>query len=150
MPGSRGVWFDRLRGVEDEYKLVRRAVEALLEAERRAGNMVADLLRAAGNLEGTYFVQQFAVFESALRDYWATTQKGGRAKGSRALTLTRNLIDSLGNGFGLSQRDIAAAQAVREYRNALTHGSSASPTPVTLAAARRGLSTFLARLPETW
>ena len=148
MPGSREAWFDRLRGVATEYEVVRQALDALVESERQAGGKLATLRNASVNLEGTYFVRQFAVFESGLRDYWATTQKGGRGKGSRALTLTRNLIDSLGNGFGLSQRDIAAVQAVREYRNALTHGGTGSQV-VSLATARRGLSLFFARLPET-
>lgn len=136
--------------VEAECDAVRRAVEAARRAERLAGGKSADWRRAADNLDGTYLVRLFAVFESGLRDFWTSTQKGGLLEGERSMILTRHLIESVTARRRIEGELVAEVHAVREYRNTLTHGSAATPDAVPLRDATRGLATFLARLPETW
>ena len=132
-----------------EYEAVAEAVRVSLDTLRRQGGVLADLRRAEGNLEGTYFVRLFAVFEAALREFWGTTQKGS-AGGQRSMILTRHLVASVAGRRDVPGKLRDAVQAVREYRNALTHGSDSLPEAISLRQAKQHLSTFLARLPETW
>ena len=150
MSSNRLQWLVRLGRVESEYHALRRAVDASREAERLAGGKSADLARASENLEGTYLVRLFAVFESGLRDYWATTQKGGLQTGQRSMILTRGLIESIATRRTVGSNLLGEVHAVSGYRNALTHGSAAAPSPVPMRDATRSLATFFARLPETW
>ena len=62
------------------------------------------------------------------------------------------LIDSIGGrrGQGISSNIRELAHAVRQARNYWAHENNELPPPLSLAAARARLQSFLSWLPETW
>lgn len=94
-----------------------------------------DLRDCVLDLEPTYLVRLFAVFETTLRDYWAN------AIGRRTRPSVRDLVDGL--AVGACPRELhARVHEVRTYRNRLVHGGQAPP-PIGLKEAKSSLCKFL-------
>lgn len=146
---TRWDWHFRIRGVEREFVVARAAMtfygesidrDARLPPGVNGGN-VRDTSR---NLEGTYVVRLFAMFESGLRSYWRV------ARSREELLATRVLIERIGGKHNIPLADRALVHEVREYRNDLTHRRDRSPKPVGISEALTRLQRYFARLPESW
>jgi hypothetical protein len=81
MPHNRFDWASRIKTAEREYHAVRVAVDWLLGAtpdeihdvtEERGWDdlAVADIYAADRNLDATYLIRMFSVFERAIFSYW--------------------------------------------------------------------------------
>ena len=101
-----------------------------------------DIMRCHNDLEGTYIVHIFAVFEVSLREYWQNSLN------RRTKPPVKDLINGVASRLSTRSDVCSRAQAVRDYRNYLVHGGNAQP--VTIADARSYLCTFLSDLPREW
>lgn len=116
----------RIAAVEREFRAAALAVSALQERVRRDPGTIgtvavtpADVRNCAANLEATYLVRMFAVFEEALRDVWAS------AFARRTRPKTVDLLDGC-----------AAHQHVAD-RDRVTHTGCASTGTICYTARRR-------------
>jgi hypothetical protein len=148
---KRDEWIERIKAVEVEYLVAVLAVELLrdhLHTEPHlltGGLEVSDVTRTATNLEATYLVRMFAVFEAGLREVW-------RQSLSRD---TQPLMRDLLNGVAARRRIppgvLDAAHRVREFRNVLVHEQDEEPEETfTIGQARRHLTRFFSYLPPDW
>lgn len=103
---------------------------------------IRDIRDCHEDLDTTYLIRIFALFETALRDFWSSSMN--RPTHPRA----QHLLNTVAARQNMPVVVLDHAHAVREYRNSLLHGALA-PT-VTLAEARSYLCTFLADLPRDW
>ena len=107
-----------------------------------AGFRVNDVRECHDNLEETYLIRMFAVFEAALRDHWCNF------RGRRSHPNVEALIDRIAARRYVRFDDIQHAHDVRNYRNSLLHGGAARI--ITISQARRYLNMFLSYLPREW
>ena len=137
--------------VVGEHDAARRSVAFLLDRATsdpsllRAGDPSrADLRLCLRNLERTYLVRLFALFEETLRDIWLSFGKNSQPK-------TKDLLDGCASRRKIptsAPELLTDAHAVREFRNFIVHGT---PAPVvSLADAKSRLCKFLAHMPESW
>lgn len=155
MPKSvRFEWHERVKAVAREYDIARLAVERLT-GDVAAGDFVIrlplrdrDLLATADQLEGTYTVRLYSVFEAALRSFWVTrSQTEPRAV---------DLIKSLTARLHVPDDWAKEVHEVREWRNQLVHDLDEPEerrgviAPISLTNVRERLQKFLSRLPEEW
>jgi len=103
---------------------------------------VSDIRACHEDLERTYLVRLFALFEATIRDYW------GRGCGKKSHPLVGTLLDRIASRCYMRYDVLSNAHVVRNYRNLLVHGGVAKP--VTLSEARGHLCTFLSYLPREW
>lgn len=146
----RHLVMDALDRVVAEHEAARVAIAFLLAKAQSdptllpsGGPTFADLRSCLNNLERTYLVRLFALFEETLRDVWKDSF--GRN--------TRPTAENLLNGCA-ARRSITPAKflsdvhEVRAFRNEIIHGT---PAPVVaLADAKRRLCRFLGWMPESW
>ncbi len=148
MTSERVALVRRLDAVEREYDVTRVAVDRLLADIRRdptaVGLPARVVTETAARLSGTAVVILFAAFEAGVRGFWGTV--AGKNPQCRA----RDLLDGVAARRSVPPATLAAAHAVREYRNALIHGSDTPPTAVDVSTARRPLGRYSPRLPPTW
>jgi hypothetical protein len=146
---KRQLWIDRIRSAEREYKAAVAAAEALDEVWRGApGRFLgefadADKVNFKRNLQATYFLRIFAVFEQALRDIWA---KNLRRKTRPA---TEQLIDRIAARLHIYQDVVDKVHKAREYRNGLIHEESETVS-VSLDQARSCLCQYVSYIPNHW
>lgn len=145
----RREWFERIRAVEREFFVARKAVDDFLDAVRSGdtdrlppNTKLRDVEAMSDALEGTYLIRLFAAFESGLRSYWATIRD--------TTPTTEQLINSIAGKRNIPDDVRDQVHEVREYRNSLVHEDDAETDPVALGAARSALCTFFARLPDEW
>ena len=128
--------FDDARRVTAEFNATRFAVEHLLAvwgadaavtlAAGRANVTAGQLARAAAVVEVTFTLRLFVQFEAVIRDYW----RAGMARKTRPDM--RPLMDSVARSRRMSDEDLAAAHAVRDYRNRVAHAGRAGAGPMEL------------------
>jgi hypothetical protein len=107
------------------------------------GNFRMRDIRACHNdLEETYLIRMFAVFEAALREFW---ERVARRRSHPAVKL---LMDRIALQCNVSMDHLARAHSVRDFRNALVHRGRCES--VTLGDARSYLCRFLSNLPREW
>lgn len=109
------------------------ATPALLAEERVRPREVRDLV---ADIEPTYLVRMFAIFETTLRDFWEN--------GLHRPTLPpcRQLLDALASDK-CPQALQRGVHEVREYRNFLVHGGE-SRSAIAIGEAKRRLCAFQA------
>lgn len=103
---------------------------------------VRQIGEAVKDLEATYIIRLFALFETGLRSYWKPTSGGKTPR-------TYHLLQRVAARRRISNDDHQAAQVIREYRNSLVH-ESLQVEPIRLADSRGALCKFLGYLPEIW
>lgn len=157
MPHKRLAWAGRVKDAEREYKAVRIGLDWLLDAhpdeihdlaERREWDdtAAADLYAADRNLDATYLIRMYSVFERAVSSYWRTLPgNAGRSVEGDALLdeirMDRRILDDVAN----------KAQAVRIHRNHLVHRRIEDHAEaMVFPDARHDLLTFLDKLPDAW
>lgn len=141
-------WLDRIKAVEREYLIARRAVDAFSAALEKDQSIlppntrIRDAQAMSDNLEGTYIIRLFAAFESGLRSYWASIRT--------TKPPVRDLVDSVAGDRGVPDDLRDQVHEVREYRNSLVHENDEEVEAVAINVARSRLCTFFARLPDDW
>lgn len=148
MPHERDQWLRNVKAVEREYNAARFAVERTLDQARKDPTILrtdvetAHLVTTLSGLEGTYIVRLYAVFEEALRLFWASLRPTNPPM--------HDLIDGVAANRGTPDIDKQNTHAVREYRNSLVHGTEDEIEPITIPVCRSHLCKFLSRLPRQW
>ena len=141
--------YDRLKIVEDRFRAAKASVDhffAICQKDSSQidgiGLRVRDIRDCGNDLEDTYLIRAYAVFETILRDYWHTCKRRSRPN-------AEYLINHVGSTRTASSDDLKAVHAVREYRNRLVHGG-AMPAKITMAEGRSYMCRFLRYLPPAW
>jgi hypothetical protein len=154
MPNTRFNWHERIKEIEREYKAATFAAHRLNDEVTHGAALLNDDVRrglrnAVKNLEGTYLVRLFAVFEAALRSY-----DRARHNDPNRENVASVLIDTIGGrrGMGIPGTLRDGAHKVRLLRNYWAHENDAFPedAAMTIGDAQSRLQKYLARLPETW
>jgi len=157
MPHNRFDWASRIKTAEQEYHAVRVAVDWVLGAtpgeihdvtEERGWDdlAVADISAADRNLDATYLIRMFSVFERAIFSYWRLLP------GNDVRDVEGDVrLDEVGAACVILQDVIDEAQAVRVHRNNLVHRRIDDYyAMMTFADARAKVLTYLDELPEEW
>ncbi len=141
-------WQSRIKTVEREYLAMRQAAAHFQRTAHDEPTILqenlshGDIVAAAKNLEGTYFVRLFAEFEAGVRQYWdaywATNPR------------TVDLLDGLAARRRIADPLRLAAHRVRQYRNGLVHEREEQTEVVPIADARHYLCHFFSFLPRQW
>jgi hypothetical protein len=149
---TRSHAFNILRRVRGELDAGRFALtEALratnenlnfLQAARRSGVSESELRRCADNLDITFILRLFSEFEAILRDFWTVTVRPTSPD-------MRRLIDSIAARRGISPEHLAAAHAIREFRNDIIH-ENLRALRFTFSDCSRDLGKYLSWLPDGW
>jgi hypothetical protein len=139
----------RLKAVEREFTAASTSVTDLLrramldpEVIRTTGVSLADLRACRDNLERTYLVRLFAVFEEALREVRRILYR------KEGAIQTYSLIQQCASRQRIPSDEIRSVHDVRELRNAIIHGGDS--VPLSLPTARQGLCIFMSRMPPQW
>jgi hypothetical protein len=144
----RDEWLERIKAVEREYIVARKAVDDFIRAlesktsELPPNTKLRDVHTMSDNLEGTYLIRLFAAFESGLRSYWRTVKD--------TVPVAADLIDGVAARRTIPDDTRDDAHEVRRYRNSLVHDIDSESDPVAMDDARSRLCTFFARLPDNW
>lgn len=106
----------------------------------------SDRNAAAWNLDATYLIRMYSIFERAAGSFWR------QIPGNEGRQDNGNLVlDEVGNAQLIDSRAVAAAQEVRIHRNDLVHRKiEGHAIAMPIEAASRDLLTYLDRLPSTW
>ena len=150
MPGEAAfAWMNRIRAVEQEYRLTRLAVDRLYRHAMQDPNVLAGDLRhrdidvVLKQLEGTYLVRLFSEFETALRHFLRASKLSQPSK-------VEVLINKVRDRIGIANVHTDDVHKVRKYRNVLVHDRLEKIDPVTLREATKYCGTFLSWLQRTW
>ena len=155
MPYRRFEWHEHIKEIEGEYKAVRIAVDRL------KAQLVAtpDIIRPGdASRESTSAQPTVTLRERTWSEYLPRSRPRPRSYDrSRHNDPTRNdvasvLIDTIAGrrGQGISTEIRSGAHAVRRIRNYWAHEGDAASEPMTIAAARSRLQSYLSWLPEQW
>ena len=148
MPHRRGDWKGRIDAAAREHAAARLGLDLLAgsgaDADFRlaaASLRRADVADALANLEGTFAVRCFTLFEAALRSFWLARVRPSAPAASV-------LIDRVAARCGVTDPLRLGAHEARVYRNALVHEGEADRLPLHEVAARLGR--YVGRMPKTW
>jgi hypothetical protein len=148
---KRDEWIERIKAVEVEYLVAVLAVTVLrdrlrLEPHFLTGQFqLADVNRWDENLEATYLIRLYAVFEAGLREAWRL------ALGRETQPPMSDLLDGITSSRGIDHSFLEAAHRVREFRNNLVHEQDEEPEEiVAIGQVRRYLTRFFSFLPPHW
>jgi hypothetical protein len=145
----RSEWLSAIREVENEYFAMELGSEYLRDAVRADPTIVLKDSRAEfvsearGNLEATYFVRLFAVFENGLRHYWITRVRETEPQ-------MKPLLDAVASRCKIPYEALDNAHAVRSFRNSIVHDNSEDFTEIGIQDARSHLCIYFGRLPFDW
>lgn len=141
----------QMGAVEAEYRAALLAVDDLLGRAGRdpgvlrvASVTFAHVRACQANLENTYLVRMFAVFEEALRDVRRVIY------GRDGPITTYALIQQCASRQHVREDDRTNAHAVRAYRNTVVQGGIGLALPVTLPQSRQWLCMFMGWMPPQW
>lgn len=146
--------FHEMHDTVREYEVVAAAV-VRYRADVQSANVALPkgtqphhLAAAVDELEGTYLIRLWAVFETAWKSYWRHVT--GRPDGKiRAFDLIQ-WAQGVEEGRKVDAAVTPLVHAVREYRNFLVHNRDTPAAPVPIRQARTRLSTHLSKLPDQW
>lgn len=151
MPVDRDEWNRRIKAVERQHIAARLALERLrtqVQQDASIALVFPGALHAKetlGELDPTYLVRMFAVFENGLRSYWNVEKPGKKPD-------MKPLIDAIASRRKIPYEILKEAHEVREYRNQIVHarGHGKDVITIALAEARKRLILFGDRLPFEW
>jgi hypothetical protein len=122
-------------------------IHALTEARGWDDLAASEIYTADNNLEATYIIRIYSVFERAVSSFWNAIP----GNEDRDPIDGDELLDEVGLARLIDEEVIQAAQQVRIHRNNLVHGRiDVHAAAMTIEAANRDLLTYLDRLPGTW
>ncbi len=141
--------YDRIKIVEGRFRAAKASVDHLFAVCQndptridRIGLRVRDIRDCANDLEDTYLIRAYAVFETTLRDYWQVCIR-------RTHPPAKTLIDRVASRCTALANELKDVHTVREYRNWLVHGGT-MPAKVAMAEAKSCMCKFLRNLPPSW
>lgn len=136
----------KIKGVERELGIARRAVGDLLARIRRDAGVLdpahrpRDAASCLANLDATYMIRMFAVFEEGLRLVWDSVF------GRRSQPPVSHLLKACAARLNMPTGVYRAADAARDHRNALVHGGPGRA--LTAAEMRSRLCRFFSYMPR--
>ena len=150
MPYHLSEWRDGIQKALGEYRVAREALDRLetqvaADASRLHSSLSKHLPPAKRNLEGTYFIRVFAVFDAALRSY-DRYHFNDQERETNASTM----IDQLGALLHVRQDIRDGVHHARRVRNFRAHDLEEDPGPMSLERLRGLLHAYLDRFPKTW
>lgn len=135
--------------VKEEFEAVRVSVSYLegswprLQVEQMPGTLkLVQVKRAALNLEATYIVRLFSVFESVLRQLLPL-----RMAGSTDRRNVYDLINRAASKWRISAAVRDESHRIREFRNGSVHQNASGTSRLLFTEALAGLNQFLGWLP---
>jgi hypothetical protein len=145
-------WIERMRGIERQDLAAAAAVDLLQETlsadpsfGANAGWKQSDARILSDELDKTFLVRLYALFESGLRDYW----KSERKKNTRPIM--KDLLTSAAANSAISQAWLNAAIEVQLFRNRIVHEDDGrASNDLTIQAATSALCRFFSKLPLHW
>ena len=147
----REAYINKIETAYHEYLAASIAIE-LLEIRLRADpsfftgrelrSRIARELRE--NLEGTYLIRLFAVFEAGLRDAWLNNWH--RNKEPPVSTL----IDAIATKRIIKEDWVDWVHKIRDHRNGLIHQDAAGVEPITIEESQKYLRAYFSSLPKDW
>lgn len=155
MPKMSDRFVRRLERIRDEYQAASGALAYVSVSWHKASIFnfpgletvgVEEVQRAADDLEATYFIRLFSVFEGILKEHMAESHPGIRVAEDASAAWLINRVAKL------QQPRVAdlfreRVHAVRRYRNSLVHSGGNLPPFVQFAEALARLTRFADRLP---
>lgn len=138
-----------LARIENEFEAVKASVgylerlwPGLINERDFRGLKFLQVQAAAANIEITYIVRPFSVFESILRDILPVRISGGPDRRS-----VYDLINRSASKWRISVAVRDEAHQIREFRNQFVHHNNVNTSPVLFADAVAALNRFLIWLP---
>ncbi len=157
MPDRLYDWGVRVNAVLREYQAVRIALDLLgdaapdeiheLASKRNWDDLAAaEIYAAERNLDATYLIRLYSVFERAVISFWRQTP------GNADRQVDGNVLhDEVGELQAMGHDVIEPSQAVRSHRNRLVHRLVEDYAgDMTVEAASRDLLTYLNNMDATW
>jgi len=142
---------NRLREMWGEFLVAKTAIELLGEKLQTDPSFGSDKgwghrdARAwNSNIEGTFLIRFYAVFEAALRDAWELKFR------QESRPRMRDLLIAISARSNMSEAWHDQVTQVRLYRNSLVHDDAGFNLVVPLADAHTALIRYLSRLPSGW
>jgi hypothetical protein len=145
--------YDMLRRVRDELDAGQFALgwiaadwdrNPILQVAAKSSEVTDHALRRCGeNLQITFLLRLFSEFEAILRDYWSSGLHRGTNPDMQPL------MESIARRRGMSDDDLAAAHAIRHYRNDVIH-ESLRDARFQFPECLRALGRYLRWLPMDW
>jgi hypothetical protein len=151
MPVDRDDWAQRIKAVERQYKTARLAIEQLRARSQTDASTVLKfpdarhVMETLQDLEPTYVIRIFAVFENGLRSYRQSVKPGKNPD-------MKPLMDATGSNRKIPHEILKEAHEVREYRNQIIHQKKPGEAVIYVAMdeVRARLSIYFDRLPFRW
>jgi len=150
MPYLLSEWRWRIQKAVGEYRVAREALlrpkaQAAADASQVHSSVSAHLREADLNLEGTYIIRVFAVFDAALRSY-----DRHHFKDHEQDTKVSVMIDQFGSLRDVPPPIRAGVHRARRVRHFWAHELEEDPGPMPIDRVRGYLQTFLNKFPRTW
>jgi hypothetical protein len=150
MPYLLSEWRGRIQNAVGEYRLTREALNRLKSQVAANANSLHSSLsehfqHADLNLEGTYIVRVFAVFDAALRSY-----DRHHFNDPERETKVATMIDQLGSLRKVPEAIRNGVHRARRVRHYWAHELEEYPGPMSLARVRGYLHNYLEHFPKTW
>ena len=142
-------WTDAIHDVQREYFAMELGSDYLRNAVKEDPTILwrdprAELVdKARDNLQETYLVRLYAVFENGLRNFWINSIRETEPP-------MRQLLDAVSSRRKIPYNLSENAHSVRIFRNAIVHENSEESEVIDIRDARSHLCTFFARLPSDW
>lgn len=150
---NRVAAFRMLSRVRDEMEAARFALSVVLRNWDRhmaatpapSGTALSheDLRRRLENLEVTYILRLFGMWEAVLRDYWLN----GLGRPSRPDL--KPLVESLAGRRTVDSATVATVHDLRDFRNEIVH-ENLRVLRYDYSQVAKGFSKFVAYLPPNW
>jgi len=137
-----------------EYKVARAALIRFQQGVQNAqhgfqppkGTHPRHLDRALEELEGTYLIRMWAVFEAAWVSFWRhRTGNAGMIKAGNLIQWAKGVQE----GHRAAEDVTDDVDRMRLYRNFLVHGDHPAPR-VSIEDAKTHLNRHLVKLPDQW
>ena len=151
MPVDRADWAQRIKAVERQYKTARLAIERLRAQSQNDASIVLKFPDARNvketlkNLESTYVVRIFVLFENGMRSYWQSKKPGKKPD-------MKPPMNAIGSKCKIPNAILKEAHEVREYRNQIVHQRKPGEAVIYFAMheVQSRLSKYFDRLPFQW
>ena len=150
MPYLLSEWRGRIQRAVHEYEVAREALDrlksqAVADASAVHSSLSEHLPQAELNLEGTYIIRVFAVFDAALRSYDRYHFKDQDRDAKVAV-----MINQLGALRRVARPIREGVHRVRRVRHFRAHELEEDPGPMSLDRVRGFLQSYLDRIPKNW
>ena len=150
MPYLLSDWRDRIQDAVWEYRVAREGLDRLKSRGLGGANPIPSAIserlpETELNLEGTYVIRAFAVFDAALRSY-----DRYHFKDPARQTRVAVMIDQLGSLTGVPEQVRAGVHRARLVRHYWAHELEDDPGKMPIERVRGFLHAYLNWFPDNW